>query len=79
MTRSETVATTTVGVIPRHARNQSLYKALAGRTAVLPATPANKRPVSLTARHPRARVVDNAMAFLRASQSETRTTTVRTG
>jgi hypothetical protein len=46
---------------------------------VLPATPANLRLLSLTDRHPHARVVDNAMAFLRASESEIRTTTVRTG
>ena len=46
---------------------------------VLPATPANKRLLSLTARHPQARVVDNAMGFLRASQSAIPTTTVRTG
>jgi hypothetical protein len=38
--------------------------------AVLPATQANQRLVSLTARHPHARVVYNAMAFVRASQSE---------
>jgi hypothetical protein len=36
---------------------------------VLPATAANKRLLSLTARHPQARVVHNAMAFLRATQS----------
>jgi hypothetical protein len=46
---------------------------------VLPATPANQRLLSLTARHPNARVVDDARAYLRANQSEIRTTTVRTG
>jgi hypothetical protein len=46
---------------------------------VLPATAANQRLLSLTARHPHARVVDNATAFLRAGQSEIRTTSVRTG
>lgn len=42
---------------------------------VLPATAANQRLLSLTARHPSARVVRNARAYLLASQSETRTTT----
>ena len=46
---------------------------------VLPGTVANQRLTSLTARHPHARIVENAMAFLRASQSEFRSTTVRTG
>lgn len=36
---------------------------------VLPATPANRRLLSLVARHPGARIVDNAMAYLHASQS----------
>lgn len=45
---------------------------------VLSATRANQRLLSLTARHPHARVVHNALAFLRASQSETRTTTATT-
>jgi hypothetical protein len=42
---------------------------------VLPATPANQRLLSLTARHPTARVIDNARAYLRATQSEIRTST----
>jgi hypothetical protein len=42
---------------------------------VLPVTPANQRLLSLTARHPNARVIDNARAYLRASQSEIRTST----
>jgi hypothetical protein len=42
---------------------------------VLPATAVNRRLLSLTARHPTARVIDNAMAYVRASQSEIRTTT----
>ena len=46
---------------------------------VLRATAANQRLLSLTARHPQARVVASATAYLRASQSEIRTTTVRTG
>lgn len=46
---------------------------------VLPATPANQRLLSLTARHPTARVVDDARAYLHANQSEIRTTTVGTG
>lgn len=36
--------------------------------AVLPATRSNQRLVSLTARHPGARVVNSALGFLRASQ-----------
>lgn len=39
---------------------------------VLPATSANQRLLSLTARHPHARMIDNARAFLRATQSEQR-------
>jgi hypothetical protein len=46
---------------------------------VLPATPTNLRLLSLTDRHPHARVIDNAEAYLHASQSEIRTTIVRTG
>jgi hypothetical protein len=42
---------------------------------VLPATPGSRRLLSLTARHPTARVVDNARAYVGASQSEIRTTT----
>jgi hypothetical protein len=37
---------------------------------VLRATPANQWLVSLTARHPQARVVDSAVAYIRASQSD---------
>jgi hypothetical protein len=34
---------------------------------------------NVTARHHQAHIVDGAMAYLRASQSEIRTTTVRAG
>jgi len=39
---------------------------------VLPATAANRELVSLTARHPTARVVDGATAFVRAQRAQTR-------
>jgi hypothetical protein len=42
---------------------------------VLPATSTNRRLVSLTALHPHARIVRSATAYLRASQSETRSST----
>jgi hypothetical protein len=42
---------------------------------VLPGTPANQRLLSLTARHPNARVSDNPLAYLRATQSEIQTST----
>lgn len=69
----ETVNTTKLsGIRTTSVERWQTYRAL-------DATPANRRLVSLTARHPQARIVDDAMAFLRASQSEIRTTTVRTG
>lgn len=49
---------------------------------VLPATSANQRLLSLTALHPQARIVENARAFLRATQSEqppTRTLGIKKG
>jgi hypothetical protein len=42
---------------------------------VLSATSRNRRLVSLTALHPHARVIHRAMAYLRASQSQTRSST----
>lgn len=41
---------------------------------VLPATATNQRLLSLTARHSRARIIESARAFLRATQSEQRPT-----
>lgn len=46
---------------------------------VLPATAANQRLLSLTARHPHARVVHNAAGLLRAGQLATRTSRVLRG
>lgn len=43
---------------------------------VVPATPAHQWLVSLTARHPNARVIHGASAYLRAVQAETLVTTV---
>jgi len=42
---------------------------------VLPATSTNRRLLSLTALHPRARIIHSAMGYFRASQSDTRSST----
>lgn len=46
---------------------------------VLAATPRHQWLLSLTARHPGARVVHGASAYLRATQNELRTVTIQTG